>query len=107
MRRIVPERKATAKYPCQTGYWTPKLFLRNLNRSRTVKRLPGSSELLEIIGDCVKSLTNPRHIVQELQMENLAATQRIKLLESENQLLSSEAAQLREVQSSITLCSKN
>jgi len=36
--------------------------------------------------------------VQELQKENLAATQRIKLLESENQLLSSEAVQLREVQ---------
>ncbi|KAF8813595.1 hypothetical protein BYT27DRAFT_7083346 [Phlegmacium glaucopus] len=37
-----------------------------------------------------------KHIVQDLQKENLAATQRIKYLESENQLLSSEAEQLRQ-----------
>ncbi|TFK44617.1 hypothetical protein BDQ12DRAFT_673277 [Crucibulum laeve] len=37
-----------------------------------------------------------KHIVQELQKENLAGNQRIKLLESENQLLSSEAEQLRQ-----------
>jgi len=43
------------------------------------------------------ALNHPRHIVQELQKENLSATQRIKLLESENQLLTAEAAQLREV----------
>jgi hypothetical protein len=44
-----------------------------------------------------RALNFRRHIVQELQKEHLAATQRIKLLESENQLLSAEAAQLREV----------
>ncbi|KAF8973365.1 hypothetical protein BDZ97DRAFT_1780925 [Flammula alnicola] len=37
-----------------------------------------------------------KHIVQELQKENLALAQRIKILESENQLLSSEAEQLRQ-----------
>ncbi|RDB16858.1 Dynactin subunit 1 [Hypsizygus marmoreus] len=37
-----------------------------------------------------------KHIVQELQKENLAATQRIKILESENELLVSEAMQLRQ-----------
>lgn len=40
-----------------------------------------------------------RHIVQDLQKANLAATQQIKYLESENQLLSSEAEQLRQVRS--------
>ena len=38
-----------------------------------------------------------RHIVQELQKENLASAQQIKLLESENRLLSTEAEQLRQV----------
>ncbi|KAJ7072430.1 hypothetical protein C8F01DRAFT_1076444 [Mycena amicta] len=37
-----------------------------------------------------------KHIVQELQKENLAVTQRTKLLESENQLLASETEQLRQ-----------
>ncbi|KAJ7647445.1 hypothetical protein FB45DRAFT_893476 [Roridomyces roridus] len=37
-----------------------------------------------------------KHIVQELQKESLAATQRTKLLESENQLLVSETEQLRQ-----------
>jgi len=40
-----------------------------------------------------------RHIVQELQKENLASVQQIKLLESENRLLSTEAEQLRQVRS--------
>jgi CAP-Gly domain-containing linker protein 1 len=38
-----------------------------------------------------------RHIVQELQKENLAASQRNKLLEAENKLLVSENEQLRQV----------
>lgn len=38
-----------------------------------------------------------RHIVQELQKENLGITQRNKLLESENKLLLSETDQLRQV----------
>lgn len=42
-----------------------------------------------------------RHIVQELQKENLASAQQIKLLESENRLLSAEAEQLRQVRSLI------
>ncbi|KAG6369677.1 hypothetical protein JVT61DRAFT_14176 [Boletus reticuloceps] len=37
-----------------------------------------------------------RHIVQELQMETLAITQRNKLLEAENRLLISETDQLRQ-----------
>ncbi|KAF8210105.1 hypothetical protein K438DRAFT_1903746 [Mycena galopus ATCC 62051] len=41
-------------------------------------------------------ITGLKHIVQELQKESLAATQRTKLLESENQLLLSEAEQLRQ-----------
>jgi hypothetical protein len=48
----------------------------------------------------MKCSTEPviaRHIVQELQQENLAAAQRITLLVSENQLLTSEAQQLRQV----------
>ena len=44
---------------------------------------------------------NVRHIVQELQGENLAAAHRITLLESENQLLTSEAHQLRQVNHSL------
>ncbi|KAJ3492810.1 hypothetical protein NLJ89_g11159 [Agrocybe chaxingu] len=36
-----------------------------------------------------------KHIVQELQKENLVAAQQIKLLESENQLLTAETEQLR------------
>lgn len=40
---------------------------------------------------------NVRHIVQELQKENLTAAHRITLLESENQLLTAEADQLRQV----------
>ena len=39
----------------------------------------------------------PRLIVQELQQENSAATQRAKVLEAENELLRSETDQLREV----------
>jgi hypothetical protein len=42
-------------------------------------------------------IANVRHIVQELQKENLSAAHRITLLESENQLLTSEAHQLRQV----------
>lgn len=42
-------------------------------------------------------LIQGRHIVQELQKESLAAAQRTKVLESENQLLLSEAEQLRQV----------
>lgn len=38
-----------------------------------------------------------RHIIQELQKESIMAAQRIKLLESENQLFSCEAEQLRQV----------
>jgi hypothetical protein len=38
-----------------------------------------------------------RHIVQDLQKEILSAAQRIKLLESENKLLETEAVQLRQV----------
>ncbi|KAJ7444107.1 hypothetical protein B0H11DRAFT_2250256 [Mycena galericulata] len=37
-----------------------------------------------------------KHIVQELQKESLAAAQRTKLMESKNQLLLSEAEQLRQ-----------
>ncbi|KAG6813321.1 hypothetical protein H0H92_012134 [Tricholoma furcatifolium] len=37
-----------------------------------------------------------KHIVQELQKENVINMQRIKILESENQILSSEANQLRQ-----------
>ncbi|KAF9218496.1 hypothetical protein BS17DRAFT_791294 [Gyrodon lividus] len=40
-----------------------------------------------------------KYIIQELQMETLAATQRNKLLESENRLLISETDQLRQVRS--------
>ncbi|KAJ6475245.1 hypothetical protein C8R47DRAFT_1142759 [Mycena vitilis] len=43
-----------------------------------------------------EEITGLKHIVQELQKESLAATQRTKLLESENQLLLSEAEQLRQ-----------
>ncbi|KAJ6586802.1 hypothetical protein DFH09DRAFT_1141573 [Mycena vulgaris] len=43
-----------------------------------------------------EEITGLKHIVQELQQESLAATQRTKLLESENQLLLSEAEQLRQ-----------
>lgn len=38
-----------------------------------------------------------RHIVQDLQQETSAVTQRNKLLESENRLLMSETDQLRQV----------
>lgn len=38
-----------------------------------------------------------RHIVQELQKENVAASQQIKLLKSENSILVSEVEQLRQV----------
>ncbi|KAJ7497179.1 hypothetical protein FB451DRAFT_1075615 [Mycena latifolia] len=43
-----------------------------------------------------EEITGLKHIVQELQQESLAAAQRTKLLESENQLLLSEAEQLRQ-----------
>ncbi|KAJ7188425.1 hypothetical protein C8R46DRAFT_1054731 [Mycena filopes] len=43
-----------------------------------------------------EEITGLKHIVQELQKESLAATQRTKLLESENQLLLSETEQLRQ-----------
>ncbi len=42
-------------------------------------------------------LTRGRHIVQELQKDNAAHTQRSNVLESENKLLLSETEQLREV----------
>lgn len=38
-----------------------------------------------------------RHIIVELQKENSTAQHKIKLLESENELLKSEAEQLRQV----------
>ncbi|KAJ7096443.1 hypothetical protein C8R44DRAFT_813037 [Mycena epipterygia] len=43
-----------------------------------------------------EEITGLKHIVQELQKESLAAIQRTKLLESENQLLLSETEQLRQ-----------
>lgn len=43
-----------------------------------------------------EEITGLKHIVQSLQQESLAAAQRTKLLESENQLLLSEAEQLRQ-----------
>ncbi|KAJ6593784.1 hypothetical protein B0H19DRAFT_916405 [Mycena capillaripes] len=43
-----------------------------------------------------EEITGLKHIVQELQKESLAAAQRTKVLESENQLLLSEAEQLRQ-----------
>ncbi|KAJ7783014.1 hypothetical protein B0H16DRAFT_1671164 [Mycena metata] len=43
-----------------------------------------------------EEITGLKHIVQELQKESVTATQRTKLLESENQLLLSEAEQLRQ-----------
>ncbi|KAF8891644.1 hypothetical protein BD779DRAFT_1661531 [Infundibulicybe gibba] len=43
-----------------------------------------------------RKITGLKHIVQELQKENFATAQKNKLLESENQLLLSEADQLRQ-----------
>ncbi|KAJ2922014.1 hypothetical protein H1R20_g15077, partial [Candolleomyces eurysporus] len=43
-----------------------------------------------------EELAGMKHIVQELQKENSVALHKIKLLESENQLLKSEAEQLRQ-----------
>ncbi|KAG6868926.1 hypothetical protein C0993_007700 [Termitomyces sp. T159_Od127] len=43
-----------------------------------------------------EEITGLKHIVQELQKENVASIQRIKILESENELLASEANQLRQ-----------
>ncbi|KAK6981223.1 hypothetical protein R3P38DRAFT_3464352 [Favolaschia claudopus] len=43
-----------------------------------------------------EEITGLKHIVQELQQESHEATQRTKLLEAENQLLLSEAEQLRQ-----------
>ena len=45
----------------------------------------------------VSLIHGDRHIVQELQMETAKASQRNKVLESENKLLLSEMDQLREV----------
>lgn len=43
-----------------------------------------------------EEVTGLKHIIQELQKESIMAAQRIKLLESENQLFSCEAEQLRQ-----------
>ncbi|KAG6897401.1 hypothetical protein C0992_001907 [Termitomyces sp. T32_za158] len=43
-----------------------------------------------------EEITGLKHIVQELQKENVASVQRIKILESENELLATEANQLRQ-----------
>ncbi|KAG6862208.1 hypothetical protein C0995_002138 [Termitomyces sp. Mi166 len=43
-----------------------------------------------------EEITGLKHIIQELQKEQVAALQRVKILESENELLTSEADQLRQ-----------
>ncbi|PPQ99742.1 hypothetical protein CVT24_009725 [Panaeolus cyanescens] len=43
-----------------------------------------------------EEVTGLKHIIQELQKENVTASQQIKLLESENSILASEAQQLRQ-----------
>ncbi|GLB37166.1 hypothetical protein LshimejAT787_0402170 [Lyophyllum shimeji] len=62
----------------------------------TLRPLPSSPSSKYDLSAAREEITGLKHIVQELQKENLAANQRIKILESENQLLSSEANQLRQ-----------
>ncbi|KAF8070239.1 hypothetical protein FPV67DRAFT_1486720 [Lyophyllum atratum] len=62
----------------------------------TLRLMPSSPSSKYDLAAAREEITGLKHIVQELQKENLAATQRIKILESENQLLSSEANQLRQ-----------
>ncbi|KAJ6557190.1 hypothetical protein B0H10DRAFT_2121012 [Mycena sp. CBHHK59/15] len=65
-----------------------------LNNGIQAPQSPSASKHdLSVAKEEIKGL---KHIVQELQKESLAATQRTKMLESENQLLLSEAEQLRQ-----------
>ncbi|KAG5643612.1 hypothetical protein DXG03_000620 [Asterophora parasitica] len=69
------------------------------NRDATINGLqpmPASPSSKHDISAAREEITGLKHIVQELQKETLASAQRIKMLESENQLLSSEANQLRQ-----------
>lgn len=58
--------------------------------------IPQSSPIHGELPAVREEITGLRHIVQELQKENLTAAHRITLLESENQLLTAEADQLRQ-----------
>ncbi|KAJ7733766.1 hypothetical protein DFH07DRAFT_928669 [Mycena maculata] len=65
-----------------------------LNNGVQAPQSPTTSKYdLSVAREEIKGL---KHIVQELQQESLAAAQRTKVLESENQLLLSEAEQLRQ-----------
>ncbi|KAF5385794.1 hypothetical protein D9615_002454 [Tricholomella constricta] len=61
-----------------------------------LRPIPASPSSKYDLSAAREEITGLKHIVQELQKENLASAQRIKILESENQLLSSEANQLRQ-----------
>ncbi|KAF7315292.1 hypothetical protein MIND_00043700 [Mycena indigotica] len=72
-----------------------ELIKQKSNRDTTPNGPPQSPSIPSAAKEEIRGL---KHIVQELQKENLATTQRMKVLESENQLLLSETEQLRKVQ---------
>ncbi|CAK5265340.1 unnamed protein product [Mycena citricolor] len=66
----------------------------NNDIQRVPERSPASTK--HDLSAAKDEITGLKHIVQELQKENLSAAQQNKLLQSENQLLASEAEQLRQ-----------
>ncbi|KAG6865848.1 hypothetical protein C0991_011180 [Blastosporella zonata] len=68
----------------------------NNGLQEALRPMPSSPSSKYEVSAAREEITGLKHIVQELQKENVTAMQRIKILESENQLLSSEANQLRQ-----------
>ncbi|KAG6844343.1 hypothetical protein H0H87_007619 [Tephrocybe sp. NHM501043] len=68
----------------------------NNGLQESLRPLPSSPSSKYDVSAAKEEITGLKHIVQELQKENVTAMQRIKILESENQLLSSETDQLRQ-----------
>ncbi|KAH0589374.1 hypothetical protein H2248_005132 [Termitomyces sp. 'cryptogamus'] len=68
----------------------------NNGLQETLRPVPASPSSKCDVSTAKEEITGLKHIVQELQKENVASLQRIKILESENELLASEANQLQQ-----------
>ena len=88
---------ATAQRPSKSSSSTSQVSLTRNEETVVREEITGlKSVCTSPVFSCPETCL-PRLIVQELQQENSAATQRAKVLEAENELLRSETDQLREV----------
>ena len=97
-------KKANRDIPIRDGIDTkPSTNSPNRHDSNTVREeMAGLKCVLILFERSHDAQAYSRHIIQELQKENVAASQQNKLLESENRLLTSETEKLRQVRFYIT-----